>query len=110
MPSREFAWATRDLVLDLRSRQLSRLSQVEEDTSLPPFWRAAAARFGRECRATLKEKAFFCPIEFRDDRGSIAEALKATQTFVMTFGDLLEAWPSVWDSARRLGPVELLNT
>ncbi len=109
-PPGEFQGFARDVLLDARGRQLLRLSHIAEDQTYPPYWREAATRFRDECLDSMKDVSFFCPVEFKRANETTDGCLARVQSAIRRFGELLQTWPDLWDSARQIGTDGLLSS
>ena len=68
------------------------------DADVGPYWTAAGGRYRNAFISAAESPRFFVPSEF-DHVGDTNAALTAVGEMIAHFGELLQAWPTLWASA-----------
>jgi hypothetical protein len=88
-------------VLTTRERELGRIAaMVEPGGEWPTYWQQALRAYRRELVKNLRRPDFPQPIEFRAT--THVKGWRDFRTFVRSSGDLLVAWPRVWQTAAQI--------
>lgn len=99
---RDFEVFVRELILRFRTDELRQLVQFAASGSRPEWWRTAVAEYLRAFRRSGTRRDFVIPAEFTNAHGSPSESLEHTRQFVGHFGELLRAWPDMWNHLRAM--------
>jgi hypothetical protein len=98
---REFLTFLSRTALHRRCRQMAVLESSLRDAGYDDGWRAALEEYRQTVHASLREAAFFMPVECQDGRSPEA-ALAHAQRVVRQFGELLLHWSSIWRAAKEI--------
>jgi hypothetical protein len=89
--------------LDLWKRERDRLDAVIAITpELPSFWLRELEKYRRTFLKRAIEPAFFVPIELKQPNAE-RNGFRRTQKYLGQWGRLMQAWPEIWEIARREG-------
>ena len=102
MVPRDFSAFVCDALLGRRCQQISRLeADLAAMPACPDYYRAAFGEYRQTFRERVTDRAFLLPVEFKSHR-SIEEGFGDLQAYLGRFGELLDAWPAIWETARNL--------
>ena len=97
--------AFRSLVVDMTLVRVSRRfadleSRLSEDHETSPLVHLAFRRYLAAFRRSVRRPEFFLPIEFQN-RASMQAGYRALQAHLRSFGELVQAWPTLWAFAAK---------
>ena len=100
LDSRDLAAFVTGAILEQRTAEIAALDRDASDPDCPPHWRAIIDKYREKLSRALTTPEFFLPAEFHGT-GDVDAGYHALQTFVKSFGELVESWPTLWTAARR---------
>lgn len=97
------AWRARltSAVVDARRRTLIAVEQVlSRDFQYPDHYRRAIRRYQQALLDSIRSDNAIVPLEYRD-RPSLDRAMEDLQHYLVSFGEALMAWPTIWEAQKR---------
>jgi hypothetical protein len=101
-PAADFAFLARTALLDAKCRPVAKAYSVQIDEfPYPDYWITALDSHKDALVRALADPWFLVPLEFRR-AADPAEALAEAAVYIRRFGELLTAWPQIWNTALTL--------